>query len=128
MAGALRAASVRYLLVGGLGTAINFASYAAMLALGVPYAVAAGLGYALGMVTSYPLQRRWTFAAGEHRWRFLARYCAVQLFGLAANVAVIAVLVEVAAVPELPAQALSIAIVVAVTYQLNRRWSFSAHA
>ena len=125
MAGALRAASVRYLLVGALGTAINFASYAALLALGVAYAVAAGLGYALGMVTSYPLQRRWTFGAGEHQWRFLARYCTVQVLGLLANVAVIAFLVEVVHVPELPAQALSIAIVVLVTFQLNRRWSFA---
>jgi putative flippase GtrA len=128
MAGAWSAASVRYLLVGALGTAINLASYAVMLAIGVPYALAAGLGYALGMVSSYPLQRRWTFGAGAHRTGYLVKYCVVQAAGLLGNVAVTALLVEVAGVPELPAQALSIAVVVVATYQLNRRWSFAPSA
>ena len=53
----------------------------ALVALSVPYAVAGGVGFAVGAVNGYRLNRRWTFKSADSTESQL-RYLAVQLAGL----------------------------------------------
>jgi len=123
--GRVPVALVRYAVVGALGTAVNYAIYALLLLLGgVPYPLASAIGYVTGTFAAYPLNRRWTFGIREHRGELLLRYVAVQTAGVGLTVAVLTVLVEVAGVPALLAQAFAIVAANVVTFFVNRRWSF----
>ena len=119
---------MRYVLVGGVGTSVNYAAFLTLLLVGLPYAAASAIGYAVGTLAAYTLNRRWTFGIREHRLGYLVRYGTVQLTGMASTVAVLALLVEVAGVPSPVAQLIALAIVNLATFELNRRWSFAAPA
>lgn len=59
---------VRYGLVGLFNTAIGLGSiYIAMTVLGLGYAPANALGYSIGILASFALNRNWTFASRETR-------------------------------------------------------------
>ncbi len=118
---------LRYVLVGGLGTSINYASFAVLLRI-APYPAAAAAAYLIGTLAAYALNRRWTFGISDHRSRYLLRYVTVQLAGMAATVAVLSGLVEILGVPVLLGQLLAIAAGTLTTFQLNRRWSFAEPA
>lgn len=52
---------VRFLLVGGLNTALVYLAFKGLLAIGVHYLAAAAIGWALGVGVSYVLNRTFTF-------------------------------------------------------------------
>jgi putative flippase GtrA len=55
---------VRFGLVGGLTTALNFVVFAGLTTLGVHYLLAGTLGWALGVAVSYRGNKQFTFARG----------------------------------------------------------------
>jgi putative flippase GtrA len=115
---------VKYVLVGGSNTAVDFAVYAALVLSGFPYVGAKVVAASVAMVNGYILNRRWTFRAGAYQLRTLARYVGVALGGLAVNVAVLVLLVEVLGVNKLLAQAIVIPFVALMTFAGNRLWTF----
>ena len=52
---------VRFLLVGGLNTALVYLAFKGLLAIGTHYLLAAALGWVLGVGISYVLNRSFTF-------------------------------------------------------------------
>jgi putative flippase GtrA len=117
---------VRFAVVGGANSAITLGSYAGLLALGLHYVVAGAIGFALGALNGYTLNRTWTFQAGAFDRGGLARYAVVQAAGVALNAGVLAVLVEVAGTPHLAAQVVSLPVVSASTFLASRNWVFAA--
>lgn len=83
---------LRFLVVGGLNTAFAYGSYAALLALGWPYAAASAGSLMLGLLFSFFTQGRLVFGNGEVRR--LPRFVACWLLLYALNVGVIAGLVR----------------------------------
>lgn len=83
---------LRFLVVGGLNTAFAYGSYAALLALGWPYAAASAGSLLLGLLFSFFTQGRLVFGNGELRQ--LPRFVACWLLLYALNVGVIAGLVR----------------------------------
>jgi putative flippase GtrA len=115
---------VKFLLVGVMTTAINFAVFALLLANGVHYLPAATIAFVIATVNSYTFNRRWTFRAGAHRMSWLAKFTAVQLVGLSINLLVLAGLVEWFGLPELLAQLLANCCVVMTNFVGNKFWTF----
>jgi len=117
---------LRFALVGVSNTLITVLSYAAMIELGVGYALAATLGYVLGVFNGYTWNRLWTFEAGPFHLPEFSRYVLVYVAGLAANLLLLFLLIEKAGVALGAAEIISVVPVVLLTYSANRWWTFSA--
>ncbi|HEY8108611.1 MAG TPA: GtrA family protein [Patescibacteria group bacterium] len=117
---------VKFVLVGLLTTAINFAVYGALLVLGVYYLTAAVASFSIATLNSYTWNRIWTFRAGKHRIGKLAKFTTVQLVGLTVNLIVLWLLVERTGMHEFPAQVLANGTVVASNFIGNKFWTFRA--
>ena len=116
---------LRFGVVGVLQNGCNVASFAALVALGVDFRIAAVVAAVVGLATSFVLNRSWTFAgAAKRRLHAQAvRYTIVFAAATLLGVGVLWVLVS-AGVPEVGGQALAILIVAPLSYVTQLRWSF----
>jgi putative flippase GtrA len=115
----------RYLVVGALNTAWGYLLiFAFMYGAGWSPESSNVMGYAIGLVTSYALNRRFTFrsrnTAAPEFVRFLATFAAA----FAANFVVLMLLVRVLGVHEAMAQLLAGVVYVATSYLLSRSYVF----
>lgn len=117
---------VKYGLVGASNTLITLVTYALCVKLlGVPYLVSLPIGYALGGLNSYLLNRHWTFQAGHLSHAHSGtRFAIVQLGAILANEGLLYVLVHDAHVEKIAAQAILTVPVVVITFFINRVWTF----
>jgi putative flippase GtrA len=116
---------VRFGLVGATNTALTLATYAVMLAIGFPVALAGALGWGVGAVNGYLLNRAWTFRGAARGAVPAARYVAVQLMGSALNAALLAIAVGREQLPRLAGELVVIAPVTLLTFVLCRGWVFA---
>jgi putative flippase GtrA len=117
---------VRYGVVGATNTAVFFISYWLLLQLDVNYLVASAVGYTLGSINGYILNRRWTFQAGHVSvTRSARRYTLVQLIALGANVGLLYAVVDGLGAEKKVGQVIVIVIVQIVSFLAHRAWSFA---
>ncbi len=114
----------RFALVGVANTALSYLLYTGLVAARVPYDVAGAIGFTVGAVNGYILNRRWTFASPDSR-RARGRYLIVQLGGLGATTALLWLVVSVGATSRLAAYAVTIPFVTLATFSANRSWAFA---
>lgn len=120
---------VQFGLVGVSNTLIAFAVYTLLLKVfGVWYVAASGIGFAVGAVNGFLLNRRWTFR--EHVGDALTpvRWAIVQTCGLGLNLALVYLFVDGAGLDKLVGQIPATAIVTVLTFAANRSWTFRAQA
>jgi|HigsolmetaAR201D_1030396.scaffolds.fasta_scaffold00843_5 putative flippase GtrA len=125
----MRAAAqfVLFLLVGIVNTALHFCTFVLLFRIfGVPLLVASASGYAVGLLNSYVLNRRFTFRVqGRARRSEFLRFLAVNVLSLGVNLAVLALLTRgMGMSPEL-AQGVAIAFSLATNFTGNRCWVFT---
>jgi putative flippase GtrA len=112
--------------VGATGYVINLIVFATLVGPGDVHHIPAAVGAFLVAVTNnFIWNRHWTFDAadghaGHQAWRFLA----VSVAGLGVNLIALTLLVDVAGAPELPGQALAVAIAMPVNFVANKMWTF----
>jgi dolichol-phosphate mannosyltransferase len=115
--------------VGAVGYVVNLAVFAALtLLLGVEHIPAAMLAFCVAVSNNFLWNRIWTFreSAEGGRASFQAtRFFAVSLAGLGVNLAALALLVDVLGAPDIPSQAIAIAIAVPVNFIGNKLWTFA---
>jgi putative flippase GtrA len=116
---------LRFASVGAANTLLSWCAYALLVALGLHYLLASGLAFALGVVNSYALNRRWTFGSRARRTPEALRFVVVQAVGLAVDVGLLFVLVHDVRVHHLIGQALVFPVASVVTFLLSRRWVFA---
>jgi len=114
----------RFLLVGLGNTALSFAVYRLLLALGTPYVLAAALGFAAGAVNGYVFNRRWTFAARDST-RARVLYVAVQAAGAASTSLLVLLFVRAAGTGKVGAYLAAIPAVTVCMFVANRVWTFA---
>lgn len=120
---------VKYGIVGATNTILTFVIYSAGVLLHVDYLVALLIGYLVGSLNSYLLNRRWTFRAGHLAHSTAGtRFAVVQVFAIAANEGLLYLLVDVVHVERIGAQAILTVPVLLVTFYVNRVWSFADDA
>ena len=113
---------VRYVLAGAVNTALSFGVYRGLLEIGTPYFVAAPLAFAVGSVSGYVLNRRWTFAAADSARARLV-YVVVQAAG-AGMTSVLVFLFSRAGTGHVWAYLAAIPPVTVGTFAANRWWTF----
>ncbi|HMN99686.1 MAG TPA: GtrA family protein [Miltoncostaeaceae bacterium] len=116
---------LRFCVVGASGYLVNLVVFSLLVhAAGVHYIAAAVGAFVVAWTNNFVLNKFWTFQRHElPASKQAARYLAVSLVALGLNLIVLEVLVS-AGSPEVPAQAIAIAVVMPVNFLLNRRWSF----
>ncbi|GAA2329213.1 GtrA family protein [Dactylosporangium salmoneum] len=118
---------VRYVAVGGFSSAVYYALFAALYLttrhhlhyLALP--VLANLGCA---IATYPLQRRWVFVSKGPVLSGFLKFYVICLWAMLFTYAGLPLLVELAGVPVLVAQAVLIVTAPLVNYQLSKSWAF----
>lgn len=123
--GANWAQLAKFCVVGATGYVVNLAVFALLVSvLDLHYLPAAVGSFAVAVTNNYLWNRVWTFrrARGHMVWQG-ARFLVVSLAALGANLVALALLVSAGA-PELPAQAIAIALVTPINFVGNKLWSF----
>jgi putative flippase GtrA len=114
----------RFLVVGVGNTFASFVVYRLLLAMGMPYALAAPFAFAAGALNGYVLNRRWTFDARDSR-RARLTYVGIQAFGAVSTTLLVAFFVQSIGVGRVGAFALTIPPVTVCTFAAIRVWAFA---
>ncbi len=118
-------AFLKFCLVGIVNTAVNYGIFAGLLAWHLHYLTASSTGFLAGVITSYVINRRWTFAVQDQaNWREASRFLLVNLVALGANVAVMAVSVEWCRLPARIAWGMAIIVSLNVNFFGSKCWAF----
>jgi dolichol-phosphate mannosyltransferase len=117
---------VKFGIVGGSGYVVNLLVFAALTELAGVHHIAAAIGaFCVAVSNNFLWNRLWTFRARDRHAGFqAARFFAVSLLGLAFNLVLLELLVSVAELPELPSQALAVALAMPVNFIGNKLWTF----
>jgi putative flippase GtrA len=117
---------LRYGVVGATNTGLTLATYAAVVALGAPPALAAAIGWSVGAANGYRLNRAWTFRSALTGTGPATRYVAVAALGAGLDALATALAVGDDHLPRLAAELAILPAVTVVTFILCRRWVFAA--
>jgi putative flippase GtrA len=117
---------VKFALVGGSGYVVNLVVFALLAEVAGLHHIPAAVGaFCVAVTNNFLLNRHWTFRARDGHAGFqAARFFAVSLVGLSFNLVLLELLVSVAELPELPAQALAVAMAMPVNFIGNKLWTF----
>ncbi len=117
---------VKFCAVGGSGYVVNLIVFTLAFELGnLHHLVAATIAFAVAVTNNFWWNRHWTFGArAGHAGFQAARFFAVSVGAFLFAAAVLELLVS-AGVPEVAAQAISIAAATPLNFIGNKMWSFS---
>jgi putative flippase GtrA len=116
---------IKFGVVGVSNTLLFFAVYTLLWkAFGVWYVAASAIGFAVGATNGFLWNRAWTFKGHAGDALTPVRWFVVQATGDAANSGLIYLFVDGAGLGKLTGQALTIAIVMVLTFIANRSWTF----
>jgi putative flippase GtrA len=119
---------LKFGLVGVSNTLITLAVYTLLLKVfGVWYLAASAIGFTLGAVNGFLLNRRWTFRGHVGDALTPVRWAVVQGSGLGLNEALLFAFVSGARLDKLLGQVCATAIVTVITFAVNRAWTFRMH-
>ena len=116
---------VRFGVVGASGYIVNLAIYAVLLELGLHYRGAATGAWVGGVLNNFWWNRHWTFdARGGHAGHQAVRFLVVSVAAFAVNFILLEVLVSVAGLKEVVAQAIAVAAATPCNFIGNKLWTF----
>jgi putative flippase GtrA len=119
---------IKFGIVGVSNTLLAFAIYTVLLKVfGVWYLAASAVGFIVGAVNGFLLNRRWTFAGHVGDSLTPVRWGVVQGCGLALNEGLLFLFVDGAGVEKLLGQAFATVVVTVLTFLVNRAWTFRMH-
>lgn len=113
-----------YCICGGIGVTSDYLVYYAAITFGIWYQAANVLGYLTGTLVSFFLNRKITFAVHDQLVRRLAIFLGVAFVGFLASALLLWLLVDFMSIDAKIAKALTLPVVVALQFSLNRRITF----
>ena len=113
-----------------VGVAASLAHYSVLIGLKEGFdfdpVVATLIGYVVGGVVSYLLNRRHTFASDRPHAEATWRFALVAFAGFCVTFALMSLFVKSLGAPYLPAQLVTTLFAMFVTYFANRLWTFAS--
>jgi putative flippase GtrA len=116
---------VRFGLVGATNTALTLATYAVLVALHAPVPLAGAVGWGVGAVNGFVVNRAWTFRGAARGALPAARYSVVALVGSGLNAALVAIAVGEQHLPRIAGELAVLPPVTLLTFALCRGWVFA---
>ena len=119
---------VKFGIVGVSNTLLFFSIYTVLLKVfGVWYLAASAIGFTIGAINGFLLNRRWTFRGHVGDALTPVRWGVVQGCGLGLNEGLLYLFVDGATLDKLLSQAFATVIVTVITFLVNRAWTFRVH-
>ncbi|NVN06301.1 GtrA family protein [Asaia spathodeae] len=116
---------IRFLIVGGISTAVNYAVFYILLGLGLQYQWASACGFVAGVLVGFPLNKAWTYGDSSRMTAaVLYSYIAVYLTSLIINIAAITMLVDFARIEPRIANFVTIIITTMTNFLGTKFWVF----
>jgi putative flippase GtrA len=117
----------KFCFVGGSGYVVNLTVFVVCVGpLGLHHLVAATAAFVVAVANNFWWNRHWTFRARKGHAGFqAARFFAVSIAAFVFAATVLELLVSVAGVAEVPAQAISIVAATPLNFVGNKMWSFA---
>ena len=117
----------RFTAVGASGYVVNLAVFTICVhALDLDYRLAAVAAFLVAVTNNFWWNRHWTFDAGDgHAGHQAARFVAVSVAAFIVNLILLQVLVDVAELPEVVAQAIAVAAATPCNFLGNKLWTFA---
>jgi putative flippase GtrA len=119
---------VRFGVVGSTNTALTLGTYAGLVALHVPVALAGAVSWGVGAINGFVLNRAWTFRGSARGALSAARYAVVALAGSALNAALVSVAVSEDHLPHIAGELAVLPPVTILSFLLCRGWVFAPGA
>jgi putative flippase GtrA len=118
---------VKFCAVGASGYAVNLTVFAiCVAALGFHHLVGATVAFVVAVTNNFWWNRHWTFKArGGHAGFQAARFFAVSIAAFVFAASILELLVSVAGVADVAAQAISIVVATPLNFVGNKMWSFA---
>jgi putative flippase GtrA len=118
---------VKFCAVGASGYVVNLCVFALCVeGLGAHHLVGATAAFVVAVLNNFWWNRHWTFRARSGHAGFqAARFFTVSVVAFLFAASVLELLVSVAEMPELPAQAISIIVATPLNFIGNKMWSFA---
>jgi putative flippase GtrA len=116
---------VRFGMVGMANTVLTIATYAGLVALHAPVPLAGAVGWGVGAVNGFVLNRAWTFRGAPRGALPAARYAAVALLGSALDAALLTIAVGHEHLPRLAGELVVLPPVTLLTFVVCRTWVFA---
>src|SRR5262249_44260151 len=123
---------MRYILVGGLSTLIDFTLLAGLKSIRLPTVRANSFFYFTCLVVSFTLNYRWVYADSRSKRmrRQMMQFCVVSVCGLLLNSGIVGILTPILgsllraqATAYLPAKIVATAVVLIWNFTANRLWT-----
>jgi putative flippase GtrA len=116
---------LRYAVVGGAQNGLNLLVFAGAIWVRVPYILASVIAAIAALAFSFVLNHLWTFPSTEsHVATRAVRFAVVWVAVVGLTLLVLALLVDVAHLPRVLAQAIAILLGAPLSYAAQRRWTF----
>jgi putative flippase GtrA len=118
---------LKFCAVGASGYVVNLTVFALCFeGLGTHHLAAATVAFVVAVLNNFWWNRHWTFRARSGRAGFqAARFFTVSVVAFLFAASILELLVSVAEMPELPAQAISIVVATPLNFVGNKMWSFA---
>jgi dolichol-phosphate mannosyltransferase len=118
---------LKFCAVGASGYAVNLCVFALCVeGIGMHHLLAATVAFVVAVMNNFWWNRHWTFRARSGHAGFqAARFFTVSVVAFLFAASILEVLVSVAEMPELPAQAISIVVATPLNFIGNKMWSFA---
>jgi putative flippase GtrA len=118
---------VKFCTVGASGYVVNLCVFALCVeGLGMHHLAGATAAFVVAVLNNFWWNRHWTFRARSGRAGFqAARFFTVSVVAFLFAASILELLVSVAELPELPAQAISIVVATPLNFIGNKMWSFA---
>ena len=118
---------IKFCAVGGSGYVVNLCVFALCVELlGLHHLLAATGAFVVAVTNNFWWNRHWTFRARHGKAGFqAARFFAVSIGAFLLAATILELLVSVAGMSELPAQAISIVAATPLNFIGNKMWSFA---
>jgi putative flippase GtrA len=115
----------RFIIIGLVSTAINYATFYALYALNIMhYAPASAIGYCTGLVVGYFFNKAWTFEVSQHSVGGITKYISTYMASLVLGLGILTILVDTIGLPAWFSNILVIGVTTITNYCGLKFWAF----
>lgn len=116
---------IRFLIVGGVSTVVNYAVFFILLGLSIRYQWASACGFMSGVIVGFPLNKVWTYRdSSTMTASVFYSYIAVYLASLIINITAITMLVDLMHIEPRIANLVTIIITTMTNFLGTKFWVF----